>query len=686
MRWRDLLPLLAALPLLATDARADEGMWPFDMVPRERIQKEHQVQLTDAWLDHVRLATVRFNSGGTGSFVSARGLVLTNHHVASDCIAKLASAGHDFLATGYLAGKDGPEAKCPDLEIDELVSTQEVTARVRDAKQAGMSDADANRAMKGAMGAIEKECHDSTGLRCDVVTLYAGAMYHLYRYRRFTDVRLVFAPEGDIAFFGGDPDNFNYPRFDLDLALFRVYEGGSAVSPKEWLRWDPAGPKDGDVVFTSGNPGRTDRDDTMAQLKVMRDVVYPRVLSRLRSLREGLLRWSVAGPEEKREARAPIFGIENGLKALSGYEGGLRDAALMKRKEEAEGKVRAAVDRDAALKKELGGTWDEIARVQGAFAEMFPRYEALESGTGGSLLRVARTLVRLPGQRALANEVRLPEYRETGLEELSLHVLSPAPVYPGVEEVYVLEWLRSLQSALGAKDALVQAVLSGRTPERAAREMVAASKLPDVYARRALWDGGQAAVDASTDPLVVAMRALEPAALAMRKRYDDEVEAPMRLAGRRVVEATFAVEGTSVAPDATFTLRLSVGVVRGYAERGKALPWTTDFAGLYRHATGVGPLKLPSRWIDAKSHLTPTTPMNFVSTNDIIGGNSGSPVVSATGDLVGLLFDGNLPGLPNRFVYSETTARSVSVHTAAMLEALRVVYGAGALVEELSAR
>jgi Peptidase S46 len=681
---RALLASLVAVPLLlAATASADEGMWPFDMVPVQRIAQEHRVTLTPQWLDHVRLASVRFNSGGSGSFVSSRGLVLTNHHVASDCIAKIATPDHDYLAAGYLAGKDGPEVKCPDLEIDQLVSIADVTPQVQAAKQEGMSDADANRAMKAQMASIEKECHDSTGLRCDVVTLYAGAMYRLYRYHRYTDVRLVFAPEADIAFFGGDPDNFNYPRYDLDMALFRIYENDQALAPADYLQWNAAGPREGDTVFTSGHPGRTSRDDTVAELAVMRDVVYPRILDIRRAWRANLYAWAKTGPEAKRQAREALFGVENSLKAYIGFEAGLRDAALMGKKQKEEKKLRAGVQANAELYAKYGPMWEAIASVQKTYASMYPRYQALE-GLGGTLLRTARHLVRLPAQRALPNADRLPEYRETSLDELKSHVLSPAPIYPGVEEAFVKEWLVLLVSQLGDKDPAVQRILGGETPERAAAAIVAQSRLFDLYARKALWDGGQAAVDASTDPLVVAMRAIEPQAMAVRKHYDDTVEAPMRALRTKVAQATFAVEGTQVAPDATFTLRLSVGVVKGYDVGGKYVPWSTDFAGMFRHATGVEPLKLPQRWLDAKPKLQLATPLNFLSTNDIIGGNSGSPVIGAAGDLVGLIFDGNLPSLPDQFIYQDTTARAVSVNTAGMLEALRVVYGADALAEELT--
>lgn len=677
--------MAAGVALLApTEARADFGMWPFDMVPVQGIAKDHGVTLTPQWLDHVRLASVRFNNGGSGSFVSPKGLVLTNHHVAHDCIAKVASPGHDYVSLGYLAGKDGPEIKCPDLEIDELTAVEDVTSRVLAARQPGASDADANKAMKAQMAVIEKECHDQTGLRCDVVTLYAGAVYSLYKSKRFTDVRLVFAPEGDMAFFGGDPDNFTFPRFDLDMAIFRVYEGDRPLAPSDWLTWSPQGPKDGDVVFTSGNPGSTARDDTVSELEALRDVVYPRVLARYGAWHKALQEWSATGPEAKRQAREAMFDVENGLKAITGFEGGLRDAALFKTKQQDEKTLRAAVKASADLETQYGAAWDSIASVQKALVAMYPRYEALEGGLGGTLLKDARHLVRLPAQRALPNDQRLKEYRDTALDEMRMHVESPAAIYPGVEEAYVREWLSLLSASLGPKDPALAQVLAGRDVARAARDLVAQSRLFDTYARTQLWDGGQAAVDASTDPLVVAMRTLDPQALAARKQYEDTIEAPMRELGRRIAKATFAVKGTSVAPDATFTLRLSVGVAKGYDDHGKKIPWATDFAGMYKHATGKPPLQLPARWLDARSKLTPGTPLNFVSTNDITGGNSGSPVIGAAGDLVGLIFDGNIESLPDRFVYQDVTARAVSVDTAAMLEALRTVYGADALVSELT--
>ena len=687
MRTHLLASFALALTVLAPlhGARADEGMWPFNMVPREKIQKDHGVTITDAWLDHVRLASVRFSSGGSGSFVSATGLALTNHHVASDCIAKLSRSGKDFLNDGYLAGTDGPEAKCPDLELNQLLSMEDVSDQVRAAKTADMSDADANTAQKGAMARIEKACSDKTGMRCDVVTLYAGGAYHLYTYKKYTDVRLVFAPEQSIAFFGGDPDNFTYPRYDFDLAIFRVYENDKPVAPKEYLRWSPTGPKDGDAVFTSGNPARTDRMDTMAELARLRDTVYPYYLDQLNRERGLLYDFAKGNLEQKRETRKPLFVTENSRKAITGMLGGLRSAALMKKKATDEAALRKALDADPSLKAKYAGVFADIEKAEKTLGDLYKRYAALERGASrSSLFHTARALVRLPRELQTPNDRRLREYRDSNLDSLKLELFSPAPVYAGVEVMMWQAWLERMVRDLGPADPLVKQLLGGKTPARAAAELISGSKLTDVYARRALFDGGQSQVNDSKDAAVAFVRAIDDEARAIRKRYEDEIEGPMRQLGEKVAQATFAVRGTSVYPDATYTLRLSPGVVKGYTEHGKAVPPTTDFAGMYKHATGTEPFKLPQRWLDKKGVLKQDVPLDFVSTNDIIGGNSGSPVVNGAGDLVGLIFDGNLSSLPNAFVYDETTARAVSVDTAAILEALPKVFGATALAAELT--
>ena len=685
---------LLAVPtvvLLATSARADEGLWPFDMVPKAAIAKAHGVNLTDAWLDHLRLSTVRISAGGTGSFVSKTGLILTNHHVASDCIANIASSSHNYMAEGYYAARDGGEAKCPNLAVDVLVATQDVTHEVQSARTPTMSDADANVAMKAKMGELEKACTDKNGAsaRCEVVTLYAGGKYALYTYRRYTDIRLVFAPEAGIAFFGGDPDNFTYPRFDLDMALFRAYVGGKPLAPEQYLSWSAHGPTDGEVTFVSGNPGSTRRLATVAQLAVLRDALYPAILDSLKRERDLLKALSAQGPEYEREARESVFDIENSIKALTGYLGGLRDPALMKIKKDDEASLQKTIDAKPELKAKYGTTLADVAKVQAEIPKLYPSYSALERIGGSSLLGVARHLVRMADELALPSNKRLREYRDANLEEIKLDTFSPAPVYGAVEVVAIRAWLERAAHDLRDKPDLVKKLLDGKTPEARAREIVTGSRLFDVYARKSVFSGGKAAIASSDDPAIALMRSIDEASRAARKKYEDAVEAPMRVLGEKVAQATFAARGTSTYPDATFTLRLSVGVAKGYVEHGKTIPYATDFAGMYAHATGKEPFALPKRWFEAggtrpKSGLDLKTKLNFVSTDDIIGGNSGSPVVNAKGELVGLIFDGNLSSLPNNFVYREVTERAVSVDTDAMLEALRKVYDAGALADELT--
>jgi len=689
--------LLAPILLFASTARADEGLWPFDMVPKDAIAKAHNVTLTDAWLDHLRLSTVRISAGGTGSFVSKTGLILTNHHVASDCIAKIASSSHNYMDEGFYAARPdemklGGEVKCPDMAVDVLVGTEDVTDKVHAAKTPNMSDADANVAMKAKMGELEKACteknqsathEDGVSARCEVVTLYAGGKYHLYTYTRYTDIRLVFAPEAAIAFFGGDPDNFTYPRFDLDMALFRAYAGNKPLAPQHYLKWSAQGPKDGEVTFVAGNPGSTRRLATMSQLEQYRDAIYPRVLDMLKRERDLLRELSSQGREYEREAREGIFDVENSIKALTGYLGGLRDPALMKIKKDDEAALQKSIDADPKLKAQFGSTLADVAKVQAQIPKLYPSYSALERIGDSSLLGFARHLVRMADETALPSAQRLREYRDANLEEIKLDLFSSAPVYGAVEVVAIRAWLERAQHDLRDQPDLVAKILGGKTPAARAKEIVVGSKLFDVYARRVLDKGGKSALTASDDPAIVIIRTIDDAARAARKKYEDSIEAPMRQLGEKVAQATFAARGTSRYPDATFTLRLSVGVAKGYTENGKTIPYATDFDGMYKHATGRDPFKLPQRWLDKRAQLTGTTHLNFVSTDDIIGGNSGSPVVNAQGELVGLIFDGNISSLPNNFVYREVTERAVSVVSDAMLEALRKVYGADALAAEL---
>lgn len=676
--------LLLTLPALA--GWADEGLWTFNNFPKQLVQERYGFTPSDAWLDHLRLSSVRFNNGGSGSFVSPNGLVMTNHHVGSDCIQELSSAAHDYMSNGFYAPTRKQEARCPNLELNVLMSITDVTAEVNAGVTPAMDAAARSAAQRGAMARIEKECAEKTSLRCDVVVLYEGGVFNLYRYKKYTDVRLVFAPEADIAFFGGDPDNFTYPRYDLDISFFRVYENNQPVKVEHYLTWNPRGIKEGDVVFVSGNPGSTGRNLTLAQLYFLRDTSTPWVLKTLRSRLAVLRDFSARGPEETRIARDTIFGYENSVKALAGYLSGLTDPELMARKEAAERDLRAVIAADPEKEKKYGGVWEALAGAQRTYAAFYAEYYLLERPGGLNQVRLfdmARTLTRLPAETAKPNEKRLRDYRDSNLDSLKQDLFSEAPIYDSLQKVMLTELLTELRDTLGASDPLVQKILAGRSPAAAAEAYVDGSTLKSVEARRKLAEGGQTAVDASNDTMIALAKMVDVRARELRKRYEDEVESVERKNGSLLAQALFATRGTSVYPEATFTLRLSFGAVRGYVENGRPWRWTTTFHGLYEREAGIPPYKLPRRWLEKKSALKLDTPFNFVSTNDIIGGNSGSPVVNREGELVGIIFDGNIQQLPNRYLYTDEVARSVSVHAAGILEALRHVYGADAVVREL---
>lgn len=671
------LALCLGVPTLAGPVAADEGMWTYDHFPKDLVKKRYGFTVTDAWLEHVRLASVRFNSGGSGSFVSATGLVMTNHHVGADCIHKLGASGKNLISDGFLARTPAEEVKCPDLELNVLTAIEDVTADIRSVEKPGMDAAAINKAQKEKMGAIEKACATRTGSRCDVVTLYQGGAFHLYSYRKYTDVRLVFAPEAQIAFFGGDPDNFTYPRFDYDAAFFRAWDGDKPLQPQHFLKWSAKGPEAGKLVFTSGNPGNTSRLSTVAQLEVLRDVSFPARLADLARIHAVLTAHKARGPEEARQAQTPLFGVENGTKAIKGYLAGLQDATLMAAKATAEKALQAKVQ---------GTAWTDIAKAMATWRSMFTRYQQTEATTYGSkLFGIARNLVRMSAEKALPSEQRLREFRDSNLGSVELGLFSPAPIYPVLEEAMLASALAEMQRALGDKDPLVLRVLGGKTPALRARELVQGSKLADVAVRKQLA-GDKAALEASQDPLLVLARLLDPEARALRKRYEDEVEGPVKAGQAILAKAGFEAHGWSLYPDATFTLRLSFGQVLGYDDGEVKVPPMTTVGGLYARsdeAKGAHPWDLPKRWQDARGKLDPTVGMNFASTNDIIGGNSGSPVVDQKGEVVGLIFDGNIASLAGNFAYDGRKNRAVSVHSRILIEALRTVYAAPELADEL---
>ncbi|MCU1300891.1 MAG: dipeptidyl-peptidase 7 [Candidatus Sulfotelmatobacter sp.] len=677
---------LALFLILSTGASADEGMWLYNEPPKDKIKAKYGYELTQQWLDHLRLSSVRFNNGGSGSFVSANGLTFTNHHVGAGCVQQLSSEGHDYIKSGFYAKTQADERKCPNLELNELVGIEDVTERVNAGIKPEMSAADAGQAQRAAMSRIEKDCGSSTGLRCDVVTFYSGQVYNLYKYKKFTDVRLVFAPEFDAAFFGGDPDNFNYPRYDLDITFFRVYEDGHPAHLENYLQWSRTGVKDGDLIFVSGHPGNTSRMQTMAQMEFSRDVGYPMTLASLKRRIALLQEFSKQSEENSRIAKEDLFGLQNAQKAVTGYNSGLLDKSIMDAKAADEAKLRAAYKAD--MKNSAPDPWDEIARAMDQQREIYPQLSYLERlrGFASGLPEIARVLVRSAEEKSKPSAERLREFRDSALASLEQQLFSTAPVYKSLDTVLLADSLSEMQEALGKDNADVQKVLNGRTPADAAKEIIAGTKLDDVAVRKQLYEGGKVAIAASSDPLIVAMRAIEPDARALRKQYDDKVDSVVRRDGTLITKARFAQSGFTQPPDATFTLRLSYGAVKGYRENGKDIRYFTTMAGAFEHAAehnNQPPYNLAQSWMNSKSKVDLKTPLNFVSTADIIGGNSGSPIVNRQGEVVGIIFDGNIESLPWQFAYSDSQGRAVSVDSRGIQEALRKIYGATGLADEL---
>jgi hypothetical protein len=660
-------------------------MWTFDNLPIKMLQEKYGYTPTAEWLDHIRLSSVRFNDGGSGSFVSASGLVLTNHHVAAGQLQKLSTPKRDILKNGFYAATRAAELKCPDLELNVLSSMENVTERVRAAVKPGQNDQQALEARRAEISRIEKDSLDKTGLRSDVVALYAGGEYWLYRYKKYTDVRLVFAPEQQAAFFGGDPDNFTYPRYDLDMAIVRVYEQGRPIKSPHFLKWSAKGAAASDLVFVSGNPGSTDRMKTLAQLEFLRDVLYPISLATIERRLAVLRAYAAKGPEQARQATDFVFGLENALKALSGEAKGLADPEIFEKKKRDETEFRAKVDANAEWKAAYGSAWDDIGRAQARARALYKpsRFRALR---GSSLAGQAFTIVRYTQEIEKPDAERLDGFHDAQLDSLKLSLLSPAPQYPEMDIAVLGDALQQSLEELGPDDPFVKAALGGKPAAEAARAAISGSKMADPAFRKSLVDGGNAAVTASSDPLVVLARTVEPIVRETSKSYETEVESAEASAGEKLGRARFAVYGKSVYPDATFTPRLAFGTVRGYPMNGTQAPPVTTYYGLFDRAQSFGmkpPYDLPARFTQRRARLTLSTPLNFVSDCDIIGGNSGSPVINRDGQLVGLIFDGNIESLIGNVVYNGNTSRAVAVHSAGMIEALRKLYDAGVLADEL---
>jgi hypothetical protein len=692
MRLQHLALAIVVLGGTAMTATSDEGMWLLNDPPRDHLKQKYGFDLTDGWLKRAMLGSVRFNNGGSGGFVSPEGLIVTNHHIAADALQKLSKPGTDLYGDGFYAATRDAELKCPDLELNVLQEIADVTAEVNAAVKPEMKPAEAFAARRAVMAKVEKESLDKTGLRSDVVTLYNGGLYHLYRYKKYTDVRLVFAPEKQIASFGGDVDNFEYPRFDLDVAFFRAYEGGRPAKTPHFFRWSETGPAAGDLVFVTGHPGTTNRLETLAKLKHRRDVTLPYTLARLRAFEAALAQYGERGPEERRQAATDHHRAANARKAFSGQYQGLLDPTVMEQKAKSEQDLmtkagRTTIGGSGPSPSSLPRPWSDIEQAQWVLRTFEKEYSLLETGHAfySELFTIARHCARMADELPKKSADRLREYRDSNLDSLRFQLFSPAPIYRDLERAKLTASLTFLAENLGGDHPTVKLVLAGKNPATRADELVGTALL-DVSERKRLVDGGKSAVEASTDPMIVLAKAVDAEARRLRKRYEEEVEEPERQAYAQIAELRFEAFGRSVAPDATFTLRLAFGTVQGYEVGGEALPFHTTFGGAFEKSAKLGgkePFDLPRRWLDGKAKLDLSTPFNFVSTADTIGGNSGSPVLNRAGELVGINFDRNRHGLVRNFVYTDVQARHIAVHCRAVLEALRKLYGAAPLAKEL---
>ena len=679
-RWA-LLLAVCSFPL-----HAAEGMWTLDNLPKAAIAKQYGFTPDRAWVDKVMKSSARLAGGCSGSFVSKDGLVLTNHHCVNDCVQQLSSADKDYIKNGFLAKQRDQELRCPEIEINRLEQITDVTRSLGAATQGKSGEAYA-KAQKAEKARLESECSgaDKDRTRCEVVELYHGGQYHLYRYHRFQDVRLAFAPELAAAFFGGDPDNFNFPRYDLDMSLLRVYENGAPAQISNYFPFKPAGLEEGELSFVTGHPGSTQRQLTVAQLELLRDLALPQRLFLASEYRGLLHRYRQEGAEPARIAQADVFGIENSIKARKGMLEALQDPEVFNFKRQQEAALRAFVAKNPKLKAQYGQAWDEVAKAQQTYRNIYWPYRMLEIGGGfySSQFDIARTLVRGADERAKPNSERLAEFGDARLPEVEQGLFSTAPIYPEYEKVKLAFSLTKLREYLGPDHPVVKQVLGKESPEAVAEKLIDGSKLADVAVRKALWQGGKAAVDASSDPFIALAKAIDAPARALRKTYEDQVQAVENQNAEKIAAARFAMKGASVDPDATFTLRLSYGEVKGWNEKGQWVPPFTTLGGAFERHTGVDPFALPDSWFAAKGRLALDQRFNFVTTNDIIGGNSGSPVINKDAQVVGLVFDGNIRSLGGAYWFDERVNRTVAVHAGAIVEALRKIYDAGFLADEL---
>lgn len=671
----------------SVSAFADEGMWTIDNFPSARIADTYGVDINDQWLRSAQLATTRLENGCTGSFASPDGLVLTNNHCTWGCIRNLSSEGRNLSDEGFMAMSRGEELQCPGQQISVLVDFDDVTSTIA-AATAALDDAAANEARKAKLTDLESACEEAANgeLNCEAVSLYNGGQYFIYRYKRYDDVRLVFAPELDIAAFGGDPDNFNFPRWCLDMSFLRAYEDGKPAATPNYLKWRESGPQEGDPVFITGHPGSTDRQLTMSQLRMLRDVSYPLWLLRYSELRGRLIAWADTSPEAARIVQQRILGFENGIKVRRNLLRALHNDAMMARKAGQERDLRAAVAANSEWHAAYGEAWDLIDSAVEAHRNMYEEHLFIEDSAGlqGDLFNYARTIVRGTAERELPNNERIRAYTDAALPQVEQGLLADRPIDAGYEKLRLSFSLDKMREWLGPDSKYVHLILGNESPDALAAKLVDGSRLDDATFREELWKGGVEAVAGTDDPMIRLALAIDGEARALRKRYEDEVEAPRVRGEEMIADARFKVYGTDTYPDATFTLRVTFGAVKGWKEKGEMVAPFTRTSRLFERTTGQRPFMLPDSWQQAREDLDPDTPFNFVATTDITGGNSGSPIVAADGALIGLAFDGNIHSIAGDYWFDRDTNRTVGVNTAIILEALKAVYGADHLVDELT--
>ncbi|HEX7673326.1 MAG TPA: S46 family peptidase [Bdellovibrio sp.] len=679
-----LMLLVSSFLFAANHALADEGMWTLNNFPTKTVEEKYKFKATGPWLDHVRLSSARLAGGCSASFVSSNGLVMTNHHCAHSCIEQLSTAKKDFVESGFYAKTQADEVRCPEIEVNKLVEITDVTARIQ-RKVKGLQGKEYNEALKAEMSTLEKECSQGNDqLRCDTVTLYHGGQYNLYKYKRYQDVRLVFAPEFAIAFFGGDPDNFMFPRYDFDISFLRVYENNQPLKTQDYFKWSPAGAHENELTFVTGHPGSTSRLLTVSELEYIRDVRAPEYLMYLSELRGILTEFQTKGAEQKRIANSQLFGVENSLKGLKGRFFTLTDKKFFAKKVADENAFRAKVNGNPTWKKAYGTAWDEMALAEHDLKNIHTQLQWKEDSWYGSrLFGIAKTLVRAASELPKPNEKRYREFADSALPQMKQRLLSTAPIYDDLEITNLTFNLTKMREQLTADDPFVRKVLGNKSPAELATELVKNTHLKDIKVREELLNGGQKAIEASKDPLIKLLVALDSEARAIRQKFEDDIEPRLRRASEKVAQAQFAVFGSKTYPDATFTLRISYGQMKGYSENGKWVKPYTTIGGAYERATGSDPFALPESWLKAKESVNKETDLNFCTTNDIIGGNSGSPVINKEAEIVGLIFDGNIQSLGGDYGYDGTVNRAVAVHSASVLELLQKVYKAERIVQDI---